>query len=495
MDNLVALPVIIPIFASAIAILLRKKHHLQSLWSFFAMAISSLISLYMVFSIWKNQQPLILHIGSWPVPAGITLVGDMLSATMVLMSQVVLSFGMLYALGSKDQCVRYPAFYPMFLSLGAGLTGALLTGDLFNLFVFTELMVISGTVLTAISDDKMGAEAAYKYFFISLIASVFLLMSIGGLYISYGTLNIAQLAQNIALDPDQPLLFASMVFMMAFFMVKSAVVPFHFWQPDFHTAAPTPVHAVLSSVVVKLGVYGFLRMITLIFPQQSQILETVLITLGSVGIFVGGLGAIGTYDVKRMLAYSTLGQIGFILVAIAWNTPLALSAAILYAINHSFIKSAMLMLAGAVASRAPVKTAAFSVITGIGKSIPLVGLLFFIGGMALAGMPPTNGFTSKLLVFQSGIEGSSYLSVIILAVASSLSLIYVFRSFQKIWWEPSKENFWAKTTGDRLLAPILLIVFCLVLGLWSEPLVQLSEGVSGWILQPSSYISAVLGTP
>jgi hypothetical protein len=166
--------------------------------------------------------------------------------------------------------ILIPTFYPLFLTLAAGLTGTMLTGDLFNLFVFTELMVISGSILTAISDDRYGLEAAYKYFYISLIASLFLLLAAGGLYVSYGTLNMADLSQRIAADPSPPLVSVSMVMLIVFFMTKSAVVPFHFWQPDFHTVSPTAVSAMLSSVVVKLGVYGFMRMTTLWFLPQAE---------------------------------------------------------------------------------------------------------------------------------------------------------------------------------------------------------------------------------
>ena len=192
-------------------------------------------------------------------------------------------------------------------------------------------------------------------------------------------------------------------------MIKSAVFPFHFWQPDFHTAAPTAVSAMLSSVVVKLGVYGFLRMTTLLFVAQAGPLRALLLVLGVVGVVFGGLSAIGTHNVKRMLAYSTLAQVGFILVAIGWGTPLALAAAVVFSFNHSLIKAAMLMLAGDVASHASVKSASFAIVTGVGRALPLAGVLFFVGSLALAGIPPTNGFVSKMMLFSSGLGAARLL--------------------------------------------------------------------------------------
>lgn len=490
--EIVLLPVLLPLFGAALNLLLYNNPRMRGPLALSVMSISLISSIYLLVQILQDGFPLVFQLGGWQAPFGITFVADLLSATMVVMSQMIISAGVLYALGSRDQSVRYPAFYTLFLTLAAGLTGAFLTGDIFNLFVFAELLVVSGTVLTAISDDKYGTEAAYKYFYISLFASIFLLIASGLLYVSYGTLNMADLATRIAADPDQPLMPVAMVFLLAFFMVKSAVIPFHFWQPDFHTAAPTAVSALLSSVVVKLGVYGFLRMTTLIFVEQAQILQSVLMIFGIIGIVFGGLGAIGTFNAKRMLAYSTLAQIGFILVAIGWGTPLALASAIVYVFNHSLIKAALLMLAGAVASRAPVKSAAFQEIVGVGKSMPYAGVLFFLGGLALAGIPPLNGFISKMILFQSGFDAQAYLSLAVIGFASLFTLIYIGRAFQKIWWEPMAPGSEPKPAGDSLLAPGLLIGACLLLGLWGEPLLNLAMDVAAWLGDAQAYIQAVL---
>jgi multicomponent Na+:H+ antiporter subunit D len=489
-NHLVLLPIIIPLFGAAVGLLLRNYEKLQRIICFGSMVVAMISSFVLLAMVWQGET-IVFQVGGWPAPFGIVLVADLLSATMVVMSQVVLSGGMLYALGARDQVVRYPTFYPLFLALGIGLTGALLTGDLFNMFVFIELMVISGTVLTAISDDKLGPEAAFKYFYISLLAAVFMLLSVGCLYISYGTLNMAQLASLIPLEPDQPLLPLAVVFLTATFMVKSAVVPFHFWQPDFHTAAPTPVHAVLSSVVVKVGIYGFLRSTTLLFLDFAPVIQSILLVAGAFGIVFGGLGAVGTYDAKRMLAYSTLGQLGFILVAIGWGTPLALAAAVVYAVNHSLIKAAMLMLAGSVASRAAVKSAAYTTITGLGKVTLPAGVLFFIGGLALAGIPPTNGFVSKLVLFQSGLAAEAFISLAAVAASSIITLVYIGRAFQRIWWEPLPEAIKYKPYGDRLIAPAILIGLCLLLGIWGEPLINLSQTITEGMLEPARYINAV----
>lgn len=493
MTHLVLLPILIPLTGAAMALLLRRQRPLQAAWAMGTILTSLAASGRLLWTV-ATQGPVIFQSGGWEAPFGISLVGDMLSATLAVMSQAVIAAGVLYALGARDKVVRYPTFYPLMLTLTTGLTGAFLTGDLFNLFVFAELLVISGTVLTAVSDDRFGVEAAFKYFYISLMAAAFLLLAVGTLYVSYGTLNMADLAARIAADAGPPLLPVAIALLLAAFMIKSAVFPFHFWQPDFHTAAPTAVSALLSSVVVKLGVYGFIRMTTLLFVEQAAIIQTILIVAGVIGVLFGGFSAIGTHNVKRMLAYSTLAQIGFILVAIGWGTPASLAAAVVFTVNHSLIKAAMLMLAGSVASRAKVKSAAFSVVTGLGKYLPLTGVLFFVGSLALAGIPPTNGFVSKLLVFQSGVGAEQFVVLGLIAAGSVLTLVYTMRAFQRIWWHAQPQPAQAKPTGDKLWAPALLIVLALVLGLWAEPLVQVATDTSAWLQSPAGYIEAVLGS-
>ena len=412
------------------------------------------------------------------------------------MSQVVLFAGVVYAMGAKDDCVRYPAFYPLFLFLSTGLTGALLTGDLFNLFVFIELLAISSTVLTAISDDGFGTEAAYKYFFMSQLAAFFMLLAVGAVYVSCGTLNMGHLAQvvpKLGAMGGKTMLPMAVAFLMATFMIKSATFPFHFWQPDFHTAAPTPVSAMLSAVVVKLGVYGFIRMTTLMFTPQAGMLQVLLVVLGVAGIVYGGLAAMGTHNVKRMLAYSTLAQVGFVLVGIGWGTALSLTAALIFAFNHSILKSAMLMLAGHLASRAPVKSADFTVVAGRGRGLPLTGILFFIGCLGLSGIPPTNGFISKMSVFSAGISAGHFYGLTLIGISSVFTLVYTMRAFMRIFWQAPETGGEMRPSGDRSLAPALLVILAVGLGIFAGPLADLAGEAVSQAADSQSYVTAVMG--
>ena len=485
-------PIFIPLAFAALGILLARQRTFQHRLGLLAGILAWLCSLGVLL---ENLQGNVLtyQLGGWPPPFGIVLVGDLLSSVFAVMATTVIMLGILYSLGCKDKSVSYPTFMPLFLSMAAGLSGALYTGDIFTLFVFIELMVIASVILVALSDNRYGLEAATKYLFISAMGTLFLLMGIATLYATFGTLNIADIGRLLATGERPLLAQAAGVMLMCAFLLKSAVFPFHFWQPDFHTTAPTPVGAMLSSVVVKVGVYSLIRVITVLFTGEASLIQDILIILGIIGIFFGSLGALRTYDAKRLLAYSTFGQIGFILVGIGWGTSAALAGALVYAVNHAFIKSSLLMITGVVASRTMTKTAQLAHIGGIGKTLTVTGGLYFLGALALAGVPPLNGFISKLALIQSGIAIRDWVIVGLVVGAGVLTLLYMTRTWQLIFQQSPSENVQLKATGDSHLAPLILIVLCVLLGLFGSPLLDLAQQTVTQVADPQIYIQAVLG--
>ncbi|MEP7289375.1 MAG: proton-conducting transporter membrane subunit [Chloroflexota bacterium] len=491
-NPLVLGPIFLPLAGAALCAILVRYRTAQQIVAMLTSALAWLCSLGVLYFNW-HVGPQVYRIGGWPTPYGIVLAPDMLSALFDVMASTVASAGILYALGCKDKCVSYPAFLPLFLCMTAGLNGAMYTGDIFTLFVFVELMVISSVILVAISDNQLGVEAAIKYLLISGMGSLFLLIGIAAIYATFGTLTLADVAQKLSTG-DRPLLAqAAAVMLMCAFLLKSAVFPFHFWQPDFHTTAPTPVHAVLSSVVVKVGVYGLIRITTLLFTVEAPLIRALLLILGLIGIFFGSLAALKTYDAKRMLAYSTFGQIGFILVGIGWGTPLALVGAIVYAFNHALIKSSLLMITGAVSSRMPNKSAKLKDIGGVGKSLGLHSRLYLLGGLALAGIPPMNGFISKVALVRGGIEAQSWIVLGLAVAAGLITLLYMMRTWQLIFQQSPDPDLHLKPSGDSLLAPIVLISLCVALGLFAQPLVEAATATVAQISNAQIYIHAVLG--
>ncbi|MDZ4768213.1 MAG: proton-conducting transporter membrane subunit [Chloroflexota bacterium] len=491
-NALLLAPIFIPLGGAALGILLARNRTYQQ-------AIGIVCSI----GAWIGSIALLIgnldgsiftyNLGGWAPPYGIVLVADLLASLFAVMATTVMAAGMLYAVGCRDKSVSSPAFMPLFLCMAAGLNGVLYTGDIFTMFVFIELMVISSVILVAISDNRLGMEAAIKYLFISSMGTLFLLTGIAALYATFGTLNMADIARLLASGERPVLAQAAAVMLMCAFLLKSAVFPFHFWQPDFHTTAPTPVGAMLSSIIVKVGIYGLIRMITLMFTAEAALIGNVLVILGIIGIFFGSLGALRTYDAKRLLAYSTFGQVGFILVGIGWGSPAALAAALVYAVNHSFIKSSMLMITGVISSRTMTKTARLTELGGVGKTMPWVGGLYLVGGLALAGVPPLNGFISKVTLVQSGIEAQEWLTLGLVVAAGALTLLYITRTWQLIFLQDPDEALKLKPYGDSVLAPSLLIALCVTLGVFASPLISLALRAVEQMGDPTLYIRAVLG--
>jgi multicomponent Na+:H+ antiporter subunit D len=245
--------------------------------------------------------------------------------------------------------------------------------------------------------------------------------------------------------------------------------------------------------VVKVGVYGLIRLTMLLFIAEAPLVRGLLIVLGIIGIFFGSLAALRTYDAKRMLAYSTFGQIGFILLGIGWGTPLALIGAIVYSVNHALIKSSLLMITGALSSRMPNKTARLTDIVGAGHKLPLMGILYFLGGMALAGVPPMNGFISKLAIIQGGIEAEGWLVLGLAVAAGLITLMYTMRTWQHVFQRSPDGELHLKVSGDSLVAPLLLVGLCVLLGLYAVPVVSAATIAVERLGDPELYIRSVLG--
>ncbi len=492
MQNLLILGMVFSTLVGAILTLITTRFNRLDRWIAFGAALSSWgCSVAVLIQVFGGDIQT-YRLGGYVPPFGIVLVVDRLAAIFAVMAASVLMAGFIYTIHCHDKCTSYPAFLPLFLFMHTGLMGTLITGDLFTFFVFMEIMVLSSVSLVAISDDHLGLEAAFKYLFISAIGSLLLLISISMLYASLGTLNMADMAR-LLISENPPLVRGAALMLTCASLLKSAVFPFHFWQPDFHTTAPTPVHAVLSSVVVKVGIYMILRIITLLFVEDAAAVREIFVILGVIGVFFGSFGALRTYNGKRLLAYSTIGQIGFILLGIGWGTPLGLVAAIVYAFNHAFVKSALLMVFGLVSSRTTPKSADFKDIGGAGRLMPpIIGVLWMLGGMALAGIPPLNGFISKLTVIQSGVDVGDFLPLFLVVFGGIITLTYVFRTWQHVFQQDTPAlKLEIKSYGDGVLAPVLLISMCVLLGIYARPLIALAQLAVAQIQDPTHYINAV----
>ena len=483
------LPILLPLGAAVLLLFLRKRPLLRN-WLAAAATVAIGVADFMVCARTLAGEVLTHRLGGWPPPFGILVVADALNGFLLAVSAIVsgcaLWFGFAYVRREFDRRV----FLPLFMFQLTGINGAFLTGDIFNLFVFFEVMLMSTYCLISFLGEDRQIEAALKTITMSLVSSALMLTAISILYAMFGTLNMAHLAQRMAQAPPPPGLFLPAMLLAAVFCLKGAMIPLHFWLPDAHSSAPTPVSAMLSGLVVKVGMYGLLRMLTLLFLPLRADLQAFLGVAAPVTILLGALGAFAQTDYKRMLAYSTISQIGYILLALSFGTQIALSAALLYILNHAIIKAGLFLTSGLMLGRTGSVELADQ--GRLLDASPASAAAVLVSAMALAGLPPTNGFFSKFAVIQAGIASRHYLATGLALGAAIITLMYIMRAWQLVCWAPGKADPapWKPEPGQ--LGPVALLAgLCLLLGLGAGPLKTITDQIAFWLLDPSHYLDAV----
>ncbi len=496
MSALVSLPVIWPL---TLAVLLLALHRWPRVQRGLALGGGVLVLALAAFLLWRvRRDGILVHaVSGWPPPFGIILVADLLSTTLLLVTAGVFLAALIYSLGAlRPEALRL-SYLPLFFFLMTGVNGAFLTGDIFNLFVFFEVMLLAiyGLVITHDPDGLVPRaeklEATFKYLVLNLIGAAVMLLAIGTLYGTTGTLNMADLSVRIRDLRAAGVAHLDVIALLfvAVFGLKAAAAPFHFWLPDVHPSAPTPVSAILSGILIKVGAYGMIRLTSLLFVGLGVLGEVVLF-LGIATVLLGGLLAVGQRDVKRLLAYSSVSQMGFLFLAIGLASAQAVAAAVFFLVNHALIKSMMFLTAGGVMHLTHERS--MDRMGGLVRASPFLATTFLVGSMALAGLPPLNGFVSKLLVFQALIDGGRLAYVLAALVGAFLSLLYTFRAWLRIFWGEGH-------VAGGLLHPSALLPIgglaglCLLLGLFPEPLVDLVTQVGLQATTPEIYVDAVLG--
>ena len=369
---------------------------------------------------------IVYKVGGWMPPAGISLVADPLSAFILVTVNTV---AFLVALYATDYIRKYTdtwKFYSLFCLMLAGINGVLVAGDIFNLYVFLEIAAISGYFLVAFGIDSAGLEAAFKYAVMGAVASIFILLGIGFLYSYTGTLNMADMASFISLG-NQPriLLFSSVLFLVGFGL-KASLVPFHAWLPYAHSSAPAPVSAMLSGVSIKvLGLYALARIFFNVFGITPAISWT-LITLAVLSMTLGAIMAFGQSDIKRLFAYSSISQIGYIALGLGVGTPLAIFGSLFHLFNHSVAKSLLFLNSGSIEEMTGTRN--FNKMSSLISKSPVTGYTNLIASLSICGMPPLGGFWSKLIIILACIQAGRPALALVAAGVSILTLAYYFRA-------------------------------------------------------------------
>jgi len=377
-----------------------------------------------VFSFATIGRTALYHIGGWDTPLGIDLRLDPLASLMLL---AVNGVGLAAGLYSVEYMGRYTSkgqFYALFLFLVAGMNGVVLTADLFNLYVMMEIAAVASYALVAFGCEHEELEASFRYVVLGTLASSFILVGVALVYGVTGTLNMAHIASRISETGSTPALLFALGLFLCGFSLKAALAPFHAWLPDAHPAAPAPVSAMLSGVLIKaIGVYVLARLLYNVFGAGEDALA-VLRWLGVLSMVTGGLLASGQWDMKRLFAYSSIGQVGYIVLGLGLGTPLGVVGALYHLLNHALFKSLLFLNAGTVEYATGTRN--LKELGGLGRSMPVTGITSLIASMSIAGIPPFNGFWSKLIIViacvQAGFDGFAAVAVLMSIVTLAYQL-------------------------------------------------------------------------
>jgi multicomponent Na+:H+ antiporter subunit D len=495
MNNLVVLPLLIPLLAGLIMVMFRKNIPFQRWFSLFSFSLTFAVSLYLIHQV-SIEGIQILELGGWPAPFGIVLVVDMLSALLLTTTSFVGIACILFAFKSIGEEREQFYFYPLFQFLITGVNGSFLTGDLFNLFVCFEVMLISSYVLLSLGGTRIQFRETIKYVVINSLSSTLFLVAVAYLYASVGTLNIAHLSIRVAEAGQTGFMTTIAILFLTVFSLKAALFLF-FWLPGSYSAAPTAIAAVFGALLTKVGIYAIFRMFSLVFYHQPEITHALMGVMAALTMLLGGIGAVAHWDIRNILAYNVIIGVGFIVSGFAVFTYVALIGVIYYII-HDMVMKALLFLLGGTMIRI-VGTSKLKEMSGLIRNHPLLGWLFFIAAFSLAGVPPLSGFIGKILIIQEGLaKGAANAGFYWLAAIGLLSSLMIIYSLMKIfingfWGETFLTRNMEKGSTKGLLLPCVLLTTAGILwGVGAEIFYPVIEQAAKSMLNPNFYIEAVL---
>ncbi len=490
MTNLLILPILIPLLTAVLLIFMPKKVALQrgiSLISSFGSIIASFILINKVY----HDGIQTINLGSWPAPFGITLVSDMLSALLVTTTNIILFCVILFSfktIGIERERFYY---YPIVQFLVVGVNGAFTTGDIFNMFVFFEVMLMSSYVLLVIGGTKIQLRETLKYLLVNVISSSLFVIAIGYLYSVVGTLNMAHISVRIN-EINQPGIVTVIAIMfLVVFGLKGAIFPLYFWLPGSYYAPPPAIMALFGALLTKVGVYSILRTYTLFFYHDIGYTHQILGVLSIITIVVGVIGAIAYSDIKKIIIYNIIIAIGVITYGISVMSPEGLTGSVFYLLHDMIIKAALFLLIGIII--AITGTSDLRRFSGLMNHYPFLGWMFFIATLALAGIPPLSGFVGKLLIAKGGFMENEFVGALIVLLSSLFVLYSLMKIFINGFWGESKGNINQAAPVNFLLIPtVILISIAVVYGVGAEWINLFITQAAEVLIDPSIYIDAVL---
>jgi multicomponent Na+:H+ antiporter subunit D len=523
-NNLVVIPVLIPLLSAALSVLAHRWQRAQAVIGVLGAGALLASALQLGHAV-LTHGVLALKIGSWPAPFGITLVADTLGAVMVVLGGVTGFAVAIYALADIDATRRRAGFFPLLHVLLMGVCCSFLTGDIFNLYVCFEVMLIASFVLLALGGERPQMEGALKYVTLNLVSSAIFLAAVGVLYGLAGTLNMAHLAQIVpTLAKTHPYLVAAVAgLFLVSFGIKAGIFPLYFWLPASYHTPPVAVSAVFAGLLTKVGVYALIRVFTLVFASLDEVYYKGLLILSACTMLTGVLGAVSQYHIRRILSFHIISQIGYMVMGLgllASPDPavhrLGLLAAVFYIAHHIIVKTNLFFIGGVV--RRLRGTEQLNQMGGLYRQAPWLAALFAVPALSLAGIPPLSGFWAKLAMIRAGLQAGQWLVVAAALAAGVMTLLSMVKIWNEAFWKAQPENTapagGAAAVGDAtkstpedgkvsksepprvhlvlLVAPaVALALLTLLIGLFPGALFELAGKAAGELLNPAPYLEAV----
>lgn len=496
MNSLVAIPVIVPLLGAALGVLTSPWRWAQRAITLVALTVNVVVSIALLVGV-DDGEILVMQAGGWKVPLGITLAVDRLSAVMLVVSSLMLVSVLVYAIGQGAEESRYAAFNPVYLVLAAGVSASFVTGDLFNLFVAFEMMLVASYVLLTLGGRPGQVRSGMSYVVISLVASTFFITALALIYSATGTVNMAELSQRIP-ELSSGVRTGFSLLLILVFGIKAGLFPLFFWLPDSYPTAPGAITAVFAGLLTKVGVYAIIRSQTLLFPPDAQ-QGSFLLVLAGFTMVVGVLGALAQDDLRRMLSFHIVSHIGYMIFGLALFTLAGIAGAVFYVVHHIVVKTALFLVAGLVERRAG--SDRLSRIGGLVRSAPMIAVLFALPALSIAGLPPFSGFVGKFALVDAGIASADWAIVAVSLAVSLLTMYVMVRIWSGVFWgEPEDPAIAAWIESDDSRVPRLMtgaatgvVALSVALMVFAGPVYDYAERTAAELLTPERYVETVIG--
>jgi len=493
-------PLITALLSAIISLFFWKNPRIQGLTFLFGSALYLASSTLLLLAALRDGF-VVFQAGNWAAPFGITLIADVFSSGLVFVTGVLTFLASLYYEGSKLNSSVSSIFHPILHFLVFGLTGAFLAGDVFNLYVWFEVMLVSSFVLFTLGGARSQLEGSIKYVAINVVSSSLFLAGIGMLYGLTGTLNMADLAMKLPMVENQGMVTLASIFFLVSFGIKAAIFPVFFWLPASYHTPPIAISSLIVGLLTKVGIYTLIRFFTLIFTSDIEYIHVILSVLAGFTMVVGVLGAAAQIDFRKILSFHIVSQIGYMVMGLVIYTPLAIAGAIFFVIHNIFVKTNLFLISGLV--KETHGTFALKKLGGVYHTFPLIALLFAISAFSLTGVPPLSGFWGKYLLALGGIKAGAYVIVAISLFVSLLTLFSMTKIWGEVFWKAKPEETLLKFENQSsfirkkwlmLIPVVLLTLLIVIMGVYSEPFIDFSMRAAEQLLNKEAYINAVLNS-